>query len=125
MGQPVLVLQTPDGLRAADGGGRPIQPGRVWQQLEDAFGSTLPAAMGAMAMLAASLSKETLADGDVPYQLYTRFRPNVPAGKQGFGAQGELDLGAVLALKDDVRRTLQTAEERERVAAAGVQPVSG
>ena len=34
-----------------------------------AFGAVLPAVHGAMALLAASLSKETLDDGTVPYTL--------------------------------------------------------
>eukprot|EP01051_Picozoa_sp_SAG22_P020384 SAG22_NODE_4102_length_1386_cov_0.930847_2_plen_107_part_00 len=64
-------------------------------------------------MLAASLGRETLADGAVPYQLYERFRPTVPPGHAGWGAKGELDLGLVLDLKDDVRRTLQAMEAKE------------
>jgi hypothetical protein len=29
------------------------------------------------------------------YRLYERFRPAIPAGKKGWGAKGDLDLGLI------------------------------
>ena len=29
------------------------------------------------------------------YRLYERFRPDIPAGKKGWGAKGDLDLGLI------------------------------
>jgi hypothetical protein len=46
-----------------------VSPTAIWAQLTAGFGSALPAAHGAFSLLAASLSRETLADGHVPYQL--------------------------------------------------------
>ena len=30
-----------------------------------------------------------------PYPLHERFRPGIPAGKKGWGANGDLDLGLI------------------------------
>jgi hypothetical protein len=32
---------------------------------------------------------------DLAYPLYERFRPDIPAGKKGWGAKGDLDLGLI------------------------------
>lgn len=70
MREELPVVSTAFGLRARDpASNRVIHPGPVWDHLLRAFGPVLPAVHGAMALLAASLSKETLADGTVPYTL--------------------------------------------------------
>jgi hypothetical protein len=51
-----------------------------------AFGDRLGEARGAMEALAASLPPEEL--NRVGFRLYERFRPNVPAGTEGWGATG-------------------------------------
>ena len=40
--------------------------------------------------------RQTLAD--VAYSLYERFQPEIPEGKKGWGAKGELDLGLIQRL---------------------------
>jgi hypothetical protein len=114
LGREVAVASAADGrgARALDGSGRPMKPSAVWRQLEAAFGAALPAASGAMSMLASVLQPTQLEDGTVGYQLYERFRPSVPAGTAGWGAVGWFELATVLKLKDDVR----TAQLREREA---------
>ena len=65
------MVDTAAGRRARDpASGRVIHPGPVWEHLQRAFGAVLPAVHGAMTLLAAALTKETLADGTVPYTLY-------------------------------------------------------
>jgi hypothetical protein len=35
------------------------------------------------------------------YALYERFRPDIPAGKTGWGAKGDLDLGLIERMAQD------------------------
>jgi hypothetical protein len=37
------------------------------------------------------------------YPLYERFRPDIPAGKKGWGAKGDLGLGLIGGLSSKVR----------------------
>ena len=80
MREELPVANTAFGLRARDpASNRIIHPGPVWDHLLRAFGPVLPAVHGAMALLAASLSKETLADGTVPYTLCVQHHCSAPA----------------------------------------------
>jgi len=36
--------------------------------------------------------------GEEPYRLYEAFRPDIPAGKKGWEAKGELYLGRITSL---------------------------
>lgn len=47
----------------------------------------------AMKKLAGAYKPKELADE--AYSLYERFRPDIPAGKKGWGAKGDLDLGEI------------------------------
>lgn len=94
-GRPVPVKETEGGLRAvarAD----PIDPESVRRYLAGKFGDSLDSVRKAMSELAGRMSREELTERS--YDLYERFRPAIPAGKKGWGAKGELDLGLIREL---------------------------
>jgi hypothetical protein len=95
LGRPVPTIKTHDGLRAVIAGDE-IEPGPVRRYLEQKFGEALSDAEEAMESLAKSYSKDELEDE--AYPLYEKFRPKIPAGKKGWGAAGELDLGYIRSL---------------------------
>ena len=47
----------------------------------------------AMQKLAKAYPPQELAER--AYALYERFRPDIPAGKRGWGAKGDLDIGLI------------------------------
>jgi hypothetical protein len=57
------------------------------------FGEALSPATKAMVKLAKSYEPTELADR--AFELYERFRPKIPAGVKGWGAEGKLDLGVI------------------------------
>jgi hypothetical protein len=71
----------------------PIDPDSVERYLEGKFGDDLKAVRSAMEKLARAYRPKELARN--AYSLYERFRPDVPAGKKGWGAEGDLDLGLI------------------------------
>ena len=73
-----------------------IEPQSVERYLQQKFGENLGPARSAMQRLAKSYDRRTLAD--VANPLYERFRPEIPEGKKGWGAKGELDLGLIQRL---------------------------
>jgi hypothetical protein len=91
-GRPVPARNTDDGIRAVKGG-RPIDPDGVRRYLEDKFGDGLKSAWSAMKKLASAYKPKELAPA--AYPLYERFRPDIPEGKKGWGARGDLDLGLI------------------------------
>jgi len=95
LGRDVPVMKTPRGLRAAPGG-EPIHPEAVQAYLEKKFGADLAAARQAMEALAGSLTPAQLETR--AFALYEKFRPQIPEGKKGWGATGELDLGLIRRL---------------------------
>jgi len=62
-------------------------------QRADKFGDDLKAVQAAMQKLARAYKPQELAHD--AYPLYERFRPDIPAGKKGWGAKGDLDLGLI------------------------------
>lgn len=88
----VPVVRTKEGLRAVSKG-NPIAPEGVQRYLESKFGEAFPAARKAMAALARSLPPADLAA--TAYRLYEEFRPEIPAGKKGWGAAGVLELSRI------------------------------
>lgn len=91
----VPARQTPDGLRAL-AKERPIDPESVRRYLQSKFGDALDDAKEAMTELARSLPpSEISADA---YRLYEEFRPKIPRGKKGWGAEGRLDLDRIRAM---------------------------
>jgi hypothetical protein len=72
----------------AEGDGKPASAKSVQSYITRAFGDRLDEARQAIETLAASLPPKEL--NRVGFQLYERFRPDVPEGAQVWGAKGEL-----------------------------------
>jgi hypothetical protein len=88
----VPVMRTRKGLRALSRD-RPVAPAVVEQYLEIKFGDALKLVRNAMKRLARSMSApEIAAQAD---ELYEKFRPRIPNGVPGWGAEGKLDLGRI------------------------------
>ncbi len=94
-GRAVPVLYTEDGIRAVTRG-KPIDPLGVERYLHDKFGNDLNCVRRAMQKLAKAYNLKDLAAH--AYTLYEQFRPDIPAGKKGWGAAGDLDLDRIAAL---------------------------
>jgi hypothetical protein len=60
------------------------------------LGDNLEAVVAAMETLAKSRAKAALARE--AFGLYEKFRPAIPAGAQGWGKAGEMDLGVIKKL---------------------------
>jgi hypothetical protein len=97
LGRPVPTIETEAGIRAAIKG-EPINPESVERYLLKKFGDRLDDARTAMEILAKALDQEALAEK--AYPLYERFRPEIPKGKAGWGAAGELDLSILAKLAE-------------------------
>ena len=100
-GRAVPAMNTEEGIRAVRGG-KPIDPEGVRRYLEGKFGENLKAVRSAMNKLARAYRPAGLAED--AYPLYERFRPEIPAGKAGWGARGDLDLALVESLADEKKR---------------------
>jgi hypothetical protein len=94
LGRAVPVVRTAEGLRAV-AKGKPGDPARIERYLAGKFRDRLEEVRAAMAELVAAFPPEELHRRD--FRLYEAFRPGVPAGEQGWGAVGELDLAVVRA----------------------------
>jgi hypothetical protein len=81
-----------EGLRALSGES-PIHPESVQKYLESKFGDALEDVTDAMLELAKSLPSSKLAEK--AYDLYEKFRSEIPPGKKGWGASGKLDLDLI------------------------------
>lgn len=88
----VPVVMTPDGIRASTKG-KPSNPASVQKYLASKFGEHLAATEKAMAELAKSFPAGELAD--IAFKLYEQFRPEIPKGVEGWGAEGELNLSVI------------------------------
>ncbi|MHC4984731.1 MAG: hypothetical protein ACYTFO_01110 [Planctomycetota bacterium] len=86
---------TDDGLRAVVKD-KPIDPIAVEKYLDGKFGDDLERVRDAMVELAAGFAAEELADK--AYGFYEQFRPNIPSGRKGWGAKGDLDLDLIRSL---------------------------
>lgn len=91
----VPVKNTHDGIRAVIKD-EPIDPDTVETYLEGKFGEDLTAVRKAMQTLSASMDPDDLASR--AYRLYERFRPEIPAGRRGWGAKGDLDLNIIRSM---------------------------
>jgi len=91
-GRPLPAKNTEDGIRAVKGM-QVIEPGGVRRYLEGKFGNDLGQVRSAMQRLAESYAPKELAES--AFHLYERFRPAIPEGVKGWGAQGNLDLGVI------------------------------
>ena len=97
LGRGVPAVKTPQGLRAAIKG-EPIHSQAVIVYLEQKFGEDYAEARSAMEKLAKAYTPKQLESK--AFELYEKFRPEIPEGKKGWGAKGELDLDYILTLAD-------------------------
>ena len=95
-GRPIPAKNTADGVRAVIKD-KPIDPEGVERYLASKFGDDLAGVREAMSDLANAMKPEQLAD--VAYDLYERFRPEIAAGRRGWGQKGDLDLDFIRSLK--------------------------
>jgi len=95
LGRGIPAVKTPRGLRAVIKG-EPIHSGSVESYLQKKFGEELDNARAAMEMLAKAYTPKQLESK--AYDLYEKFRPEIPEGKKGWGAKGELDLDYIRSL---------------------------
>ena len=98
LGRAVPVLHTDDGLRAVGKDQKPVTPQSVEKYLASKFGDALADVRSAMTDLARSRRPAALAEE--AFRLYEAFRPGVPAGESGWGAQGALSIRKVRALAE-------------------------
>lgn len=95
LGRGVPAVKTPQGLRAAIDGD-PIDAESVRTYLKQKFKDDYGDARGAMESLAKAYPPKQL-EG-IAYGLYEKFRPEIPEGKKGWGARGDLDLDYIRSL---------------------------
>lgn len=95
LGRGVPAVKTPKGLRASIKG-EVIEPDGVQKYIEQKFGDNYNEARAAMEKLAKAFTPKQLENE--AYGLYEKFRPDIPGGKKGWGAKGELDLDYILSL---------------------------
>jgi hypothetical protein len=95
LGRGVPVVKTAQGLRASIKG-ETIEPESVQSYLEKKFGADLEEARNSMELVARSLPPQELKTH--AFNLYEKFRPEIPEGKKGWGVKGELDLAYIRSL---------------------------
>ena len=93
--RPVPAKNTADGIRAVVKD-KPVDPTAAGKYLKQKFGEDLDSVRAAMVELAESREPEDLAAE--AYGLYEAFRPEIPSGKRGWGAKGELRLDLIRSL---------------------------
>ncbi len=89
MGRELPMLNTEDGLRAVNAE-KAIKPELVEKYFQSKFGQALDEVIEAMQSLAKSRTPKVLASD--AFKMYMQFRPEVAAGKKGWGASGTLSL---------------------------------
>jgi len=99
-GRPVPAKNTDSGVRAVVKD-KPIEADKARVYVEGKFGEHLDAVLAAMQELANSLEPDALAE--CAYSMYERFRPEIPRGKRGWGAKGDLSLDLILSLKPEAQ----------------------
>jgi len=97
LGRGIPAVKTPQGLRAALKG-EPIHAESVQTYLEQKFKDDLDDTRKAMEKLAKSFTPKQLESK--AYDLYEKFRPEIPEGVKGWGAKGELDLDYIRSLAE-------------------------
>ena len=94
-GRAVPARNTKEGVRAVVKD-QPIDPKQVQGYLGRSFGENLATTRRAMEQLAKAHDPDTLAEE--AFHLYERFRPQVAAGKGGWGQKETLDLTLIRSL---------------------------
>jgi hypothetical protein len=89
LGRLIPIVRTPEELRAVEKG-KADSPASVERYRRGKFGDTLGEVQEAMEELAASLPPAELARR--AFELYERFRPEVPSDERGWGAKATLDM---------------------------------
>jgi hypothetical protein len=97
LGRGIPAVKTSKGLRAAVKG-EEIAPRSVETYLEQKFGDDLEDTRSAMEKLAKAFTPKQLESK--AYDLYEKFRPEIPEGKKGWGVKGELDLEYIRSLAE-------------------------
>ena len=97
LGRGIPAVKTPKGLRAAIKG-EPIHAESVQTYLEQKFKDDLDDTRKAMEKLAKAYTPKQLESK--AYDLYEKFRPEIPEGVKGWGAKGELDLDYIRSLAE-------------------------
>ncbi len=97
LGRGFPALITSKGLRAAIKG-EEIDPESVERYLKQKFGEDFDEARSTLESLAKSFTRKQLESQ--AYDLYEKFRPEIPEGKKGWGAKGELDLDYLRSLAE-------------------------
>ena len=97
LGRGVPAIKTPKGLRAALKG-EAIDAESVETYLKQKFKDDLNETRKAMKKLAKAYTPKQLESK--AYGLYEKFRPEIPEGKKGWGAKGELDLDYIRSLAE-------------------------
>jgi len=87
MGRCIPVADSPAGPLAL-GDGKPVQPRPVEKYLASKFGDNLESVTAALAELARSVPREALIRD--AFRMYEKFRPEIPAGVEGWGKIGTL-----------------------------------
>ena len=97
LGRGVPAVKTPNGLRAAVDG-KPIYAESVETYLKQRFGEDFDEARAALEKLAKAYTPKQLESK--AYDLYEKFRPEIPEGAKGWGAKGEPDLDYIRSLAE-------------------------
>jgi len=95
LGRGVPAIKTAQGLRASIKG-EEIDAEGVERYLRGKFGEDYEESRAAMEKLAKAFTPKQLESK--AYDLYEKFRPEIPEGKKGWGAKGELDLEYIRSL---------------------------
>jgi len=99
MGKSIACVETPNGLRAFSSGAKFVDPDSVRSYLAKAFGEALADVEQRLEALAATVGPEDL--NQRAMNLYMAMRPSTPAGIDGWGKLGVLDLAAIDRLRAD------------------------
>ncbi len=97
LGRDVPAIKTPKGLRAAVKG-EAIYAESVETYLKQKFGENYEDVRAALQKLAKAYTAKQLKSK--AYDLYEKFRPEIPEGTKGWGAKGELDLDYIRSLAE-------------------------
>ena len=95
MGRSIAVTWGEEGYLALDKG-KPMDPESVRRYLDRKFGDQLETIIYAMRELVGSYDRKELKQA--AFGLYEKFRPEIPQGKEGWGAKGQLDVGKIKRL---------------------------
>ena len=95
MGRQIPALEEGGEIRAVTKD-KQINPDSVRRYFTTKFGEDLEEVSTAMEELASSYEPEEL--NKVAFRLYEKFRPEIPKGKGGWGAKGELKLDFIRSL---------------------------